>query len=190
MREKTDRRVKYTKKVLRESLVQLLQTKPLARITIKEICEGADINRGTFYTHYSDQFDLLHKIEEETVTDILAYLDGCAYQEKEAEATQMLHSILLYVKVNASLIKVLLGNNGDIDFRRSIMDIVYKHCISYWEKSQAIPRPLADYAFEFIVTGSLGILERWLQHGCVEKERALAQLIVGLANKGLGTTFA
>jgi len=59
--EKTDRRVKYRKMVLRESLTKLMQEKPISRITIKELCEDADINRATFYSHYNDQFDLLKK---------------------------------------------------------------------------------------------------------------------------------
>jgi AcrR family transcriptional regulator len=63
--EKLDRRVKYTKKVLKESLVEILEKKNIDKITIKEICEKADINRSTFYTHYYDQYDLLHQIENE-----------------------------------------------------------------------------------------------------------------------------
>ena len=58
---KEDRRVKYTKMVLKESLIDLLSKKDISCITIKQICEEADINRATFYTHYSDQFDLLRQ---------------------------------------------------------------------------------------------------------------------------------
>ena len=50
----SDRRVKYTKMVLRNALIKLLETKPISRITIKEICEEADINRTTYYAHYTD----------------------------------------------------------------------------------------------------------------------------------------
>lgn len=59
----TDRRVKYTKMILRQSLIEVLKEKPISRLTIKELCERADINRATFYSHYSDQFDLLKQIE-------------------------------------------------------------------------------------------------------------------------------
>lgn len=46
-----DRRKKYTRMVLKESLMELLKNKPISNITIKEICEEADINRSTFYSH-------------------------------------------------------------------------------------------------------------------------------------------
>lgn len=61
MSERLDRRKRYTRKVLKESLISLLKDKPISSVTVKEICELADINRSTFYTHYNDQFDLLEK---------------------------------------------------------------------------------------------------------------------------------
>lgn len=58
-KKKEDRRVKFTKMFLKESLIDLLEEKSIFKITIKEICEKADINRATFYAHYSDQYNLL-----------------------------------------------------------------------------------------------------------------------------------
>ena len=62
---KTDARVKYTKMVLKKALLELMQRKPINKITVKEVCERAELNRATFYAHYSDCFDLLESIEEE-----------------------------------------------------------------------------------------------------------------------------
>ena len=62
---KTDARVKYTKMVLKKALLELMQHKPVNKITVKEICEQAELNRATFYAHYSDCVDLLESIEEE-----------------------------------------------------------------------------------------------------------------------------
>ena len=75
MREsKDDRRVKYTKMVIKESFINLLEKKDLSRITVKEICEDADINRATFYSHYTDVYDLLRKIENELLENVNAQL--------------------------------------------------------------------------------------------------------------------
>ena len=60
---KESRKTLMTKKVFREVLLELLQSKPLSRITITEICEKADLNRSTFYAHYVEVGDLLHEIE-------------------------------------------------------------------------------------------------------------------------------
>lgn len=67
--KKQDARVRYTKMVIRNSLLELLRIKPIAKITVTEICERADINRATFYAHYSDPSDLLHSLEAEVIEE-------------------------------------------------------------------------------------------------------------------------
>ena len=64
-RNNVNRKVKYTKSVIKESLFQLLETKSLQQVTVKELCELADINRGTFYSHYSDIHNLVEQLEED-----------------------------------------------------------------------------------------------------------------------------
>ena len=53
-----DRRVRKTRAILKQSLITLMKEKSIKHITVKELCEQSDINRGTFYLHYSDVFDL------------------------------------------------------------------------------------------------------------------------------------
>ena len=59
-----DRRVKRTKKILYEALLTLMQNKAINKITVKELTELADINRKTFYLHYTDIFDMIDQIKE------------------------------------------------------------------------------------------------------------------------------
>ena len=66
-----DRRKEYTKRVIRESVFKLLKKKRLSDITVKEICEDADVNRATFYRNYLDIFDLYEKIEEDLTAEAL-----------------------------------------------------------------------------------------------------------------------
>lgn len=61
---KTDARVRYTQNIIRDTFLDLLKEKPIHKITIKEICEIAEINRGTFYKHYEDIYDLMQKLED------------------------------------------------------------------------------------------------------------------------------
>ncbi|MBQ6035886.1 MAG: TetR family transcriptional regulator, partial [Lachnospiraceae bacterium] len=60
-----DTRVRYTKEVLKKALLDLLKTKPISKVTIKELCEAAGLNRGTFYLHYYEPNDVLKEIEED-----------------------------------------------------------------------------------------------------------------------------
>ena len=60
---KTDRRVRRTKRLLLESLTSLMKEKPIKDISVKELTDLADINRGTFYLHYRDIYDMLEQLE-------------------------------------------------------------------------------------------------------------------------------
>ena len=64
---KTDARVRYTVHMIQNVFLELLKEKPVAKITVKEICEHAEINRSTFYKHYQDVYDLMEKLENEAV---------------------------------------------------------------------------------------------------------------------------
>ena len=64
-----DHRTRVTKILIRKAFTDLLKKKPIQSISIKELCEAAQINRGTFYTHYADIYDLLEKMEEEMMEE-------------------------------------------------------------------------------------------------------------------------
>ena len=69
-----DRRVRMTRRLIKDSFLTLLRQKNIAKITVKDICLGADINRATFYAHYEDVYDLLHKMEDELADNICTIL--------------------------------------------------------------------------------------------------------------------
>ena len=64
MEKKEDRRVRVTKRMLKDALIELLKTKDIYHISIRELCETADVNRTTFYKYYGNQFDLLADMED------------------------------------------------------------------------------------------------------------------------------
>ena len=67
---KGNRRILYTKKIIKESLIELLENKKIHQITVTDICKSANINRGSFYTHYKDAYDLLQSMEDELFNQI------------------------------------------------------------------------------------------------------------------------
>ena len=71
--ENTDNRVRYTKKVLQETLMKILQKKHIDKVTVKELCEEASVNRGTFYLHYITPNDLLMEIEQQFIDECMFF---------------------------------------------------------------------------------------------------------------------
>ena len=183
--EKTDRRVKYTKMVLKESLIELLKKKNIAKISIKEICEKADINRATFYAHYTDQYDLRLKIENEMIEDINNYLNNYSFKNQENVSLDMLVKIFEYIKENAEVCIALLGDSGDIYFQKKVMMIVQQQCMSAWTSIKDIKKEDAEFIYTFYAIGSVGIIQKWLAEDLSKPPMEMAALILKLANKGL-----
>lgn len=176
--EKDDRRVKYTKMVLKESFIKLREKKDISQITIKEICEDADINRATFYAHYNDQFDLMHKIEEELLENVSSYLTDYMQSKPGVDFVGMIEKILEYIKENAGLCKLLLGERGDLDFQKRIMMFVYDKNINQLITNDAIPKEDADYIYSFTITGCVGMIQKWLEGDMKKTARSIAEMLV------------
>ena len=76
--KKEDRRTRKTKAQIKVALIELMAQKDITKISVKEIAERADINRGTFYLHYYDIYDVLEQIQNEFIETINQILDECS----------------------------------------------------------------------------------------------------------------
>ncbi|WP_226645376.1 TetR/AcrR family transcriptional regulator [Mesobacillus subterraneus] len=179
-----DRRKKYTRMVLRESLMDLLKNKPISNITIKEICELADINRSTFYSHYSSQYDLLNAIEEEFIEDMVATLNQYNFS-KEEEALKMTEKILEYIAQNSDVCQTLLSENSDIHFQKKGMMITQEFIFKNWITDSHFDRETFEYINIFVVSGSIYVIKNWLENGMDKPPREMAEIINNFINRGL-----
>ncbi|MFD1179626.1 TetR/AcrR family transcriptional regulator [Paenibacillus puldeungensis] len=180
-KNKTDRRVKYTKMVIKESLIKFLKQKHFSKITIKEICEDADVNRATFYKHYLDQYDLLHQIQKEVVDDITGYLRSYDKNSKEAPK-EMIVNVLDYINENVELFDVLL--NSDSTFYQDLINILNLQKLTTLVENSQLCKEDIEYIFHFYASGSLGVIQKWLKDKTKKSSEELAELIIQMSMEG------
>lgn len=188
--EKTDRRIKYTKQVLKESLIKLLQTHHIAKISVKMLCKEADINRSTFYAHYSDQYELLRTLELEIIEEFRNYIKNQPVTEQLDSTVALMKQLLEYAAQNADLFRVLLNDHGDREFIRDIMTLTQEQIILSLKHDQSLDQRTSEYLQCFIVTGALKIVQKWIEEGSVESPQEMAELISGLLFKGVSSFFS
>ncbi|MFB0920406.1 MAG: TetR/AcrR family transcriptional regulator [Oscillospiraceae bacterium] len=181
---KSDRRVTYTKMVLKKSLLELIYEKPVNKITVKEICEKADINRATFYSHFNDVYDMLDQIENELYGTIKHTLDK---GWRANSLTELLTGVCTDLKLNEDVCKAILSENGDKDFLNRALFIAQDKCVSDWKAAA----PKADMEtlekiYTFFSHGSAAIVLSWVKSGMVESPSEIASFIEQITNKGLG----
>lgn len=187
--EKTDRRVKYTKMFLKNSLVDLMRDTPISKISVKMLCEAADINRSTFYAHFKDQYDLLEQLEQELIAELEKHLSDDVFPKQTGIKLQVLNQILIYISNNADLFRTLLSENGDFTFQREIMFLAQRKMISQLRHNQNIDARTSEYLQLFVVNGSLSIVQKWLQDGMVESTEKMSELSSKLLTNGLSAFF-
>jgi len=179
----SDRRVKYTKRVLKESLLKLMEQKPVNKIQIKEICELADVNRGTFYAHYNDQFDLLRQVQDEFAAEIKT-IQG-KRQTQEADTLGMITELMTQLAGQRPLCNILFGTNGDYDLINKLMDNAYTDFLNDWKQKFGNPseRQL-EMLYAFISNGSAAIIRNWVVSGMKEEPGEVARFILQATNYG------
>ncbi|WP_163972065.1 TetR/AcrR family transcriptional regulator [Oceanobacillus halotolerans] len=184
MSEKLDRRKKYTRHVLKNSLIQLLAKKPITSITVKEICELADINRSTFYTHYADHYDLLDKIEEEITEDMNEYLSSYRFTIEE-ESLQMTQKLLEYITQNKFMFQTLLNKNGDPTFEQRLMHIAQRFMMNSWRNGNDVDELYLRYLSTFVVSGAINVIKDWIENDMDQSPKEMAFLINDFTNYGV-----
>lgn len=161
MNHKDNRRVKLTKQLLKNSLCELLEQDSIHKISIRTLCENADINRSTFYKYYGSQYDLLKEMEDDLLEEIEKSLSA-----DNTETTDRLAHVLCYAQSNRKICKLLLNSNVDPDFPKRLLylpSIMQKmnEMISTKDDSLEI-----SYLYDCILYGGYQMIKRWVNEDC------------------------
>lgn len=185
--EPVDRRVRKTRRQLRECLITLLKEKKVQDITVRELTDMADLNRGTFYLHYKDVFDLLEKTEAELQEDFNQLVCKHGAVDLKQRPSVIFNEIYSLVYDNADLIEILLGENGDLNFLNRLKQLIREKCLKDWmEVFRSGNAAAFDAFFSFIVSGCVGIVQYWLQTGLKETPMQMARLTEQIITQGIG----
>lgn len=186
-----DRRTRKTKAQLRAALVKLLKKKKINEITVKEIVEEADINRSTFYLHYTDIYDLLNKIEIELLNEFINLTrDYADFHDDTNSNYSYLTKLFEILLNNIDIVSILLGPNGDISFLNQIKHMISDKIIEDFNDSSITNSILdVEYTFSFYLNGCIGLIEHWIETGVKDSPEHMAKLCYNLINNGIKSYF-
>jgi len=177
---KQNRKTRYTQMVLKDSLIELMNEKSISQITIKELCENADINRTTFYAHYSDQYQLLRSIEDETLAWLKELMLEFSNKTSKQDFIKNLEKVFEYLVENKNHIQILMSEQGDIDFQRKLLVFLYELSGILLSNDTATDIAKSELYFVFLVNGSVGLIQHWLKNGLKETANEMAEIIYNM----------
>ena len=182
--KKEDRRVRRTKKLLTQALTELMQHKQIKDITVTELTELADMNRGTFYLYYRDVFDMVDKIEIEMFTALDQIITPASNEDASSQAKAILIDLFRLIEQNQDVCRVLLSENGDMSFLHRLYDFMREKCWSTWAALRGVQKDEFDYRYSFVVFGCAGLIRAWVNRGCRESAEEMAGLADIMLRRG------
>ena len=148
--------------VLQQALLKILQTKHIDRVTIKELCEEAKVNRGTFYLHYATPNDLLIEIEQQFIKENMAMFSP--YFDDGYETSYM-SSLFAGILKNRELSRIIMGKNGNPRFVERVQQMVRPYVVDGWCKEfPTYKREDLDYVYGFVFAGSMRLILNWIEN--------------------------
>lgn len=175
MNTKNNQRTRLSKILLKNALMDLLSEKgSVTKISVRELCERADLNRSTFYAHYSEPKELLEEVEAELLDATREHLQKID-AENDIGAHRYLLSFLIYIKENDKPFRTLLIDAGDPEFRSKFMQ---QSIIQFIENLDiAFPKEQEQYIYSYILNGSTGVIIQWMRSDYSIDENALVDLL-------------
>lgn len=166
-----NQRIALTKKLLKSSLIKMLQNQNIYQISIRELCQNAGINRSTFYKYYGSQFDLLSEMEEDLLENIESTLAS-----HEVYSENVIEQIIVYLEKNIDFVRLLINSNVDPDFPKKLFSLE-PICRSLDALKKEMKENEYEYYYCFILHGAYEIVHKWINKENRENPAWVASLI-------------
>ncbi len=192
MTKKIDRRQVRTKQLLRQALLECIEEKGFDHITVTDISEKANINRGTFYLHYRDVPDLLDTVMNEMfdrVLSLVRVLDPREMSEYAYSDEPYPKVVAIFEEVNRhrDFFKVVLGPKGELSYAMRFRNLMSSHLFNKMEyimpegSPGLVPR---EYIVAYMTSANFGMVMHWVQNGFRETPYQMALIATRIVNHG------
>ncbi|HLZ62236.1 MAG TPA: TetR/AcrR family transcriptional regulator [Ktedonosporobacter sp.] len=155
-----DRRIRKTRQAIFEAFVGLMAEKKFEQITMNEIADRADVNRGTVYLHFVDKFDLLDQCIEAHVVQLVE--SCCGLETADAPSKAVLLRAFEHLEQHAFLYGTLLANKGVPAFRNRLMAVMLQILDEHIETSGLNQDMNREILVQFLASAIIGVLEWWI----------------------------
>ncbi|MEK4762740.1 TetR/AcrR family transcriptional regulator C-terminal domain-containing protein [Viridibacillus sp. FSL E2-0187] len=182
-----DKRIIKSKIALKESLLSLMQNKDFKAITITDIVQLADLNRGTFYKHYHYKEELLNEIIEDVVADlIISYREP--YKQVKKFVIRELNSsavkIFEHVEKHSSFYTLIVKSNVLYGFQNRICIELKRLALEdlsniYTNTNNKIDNNLLASYTSYAI---LGMMIEWVKEGFQHSSSYMAEQLIEILN--------
>src|SRR5699024_4592227 len=177
-----------TRNNLIEAFWELYKEKPLMKITVKEITDKAGYNRGTFYTYFSDVYEIQGILKKSLIPEKDMILDPLMSLEKSVgKVFESFEKTNKYMRENSEKIAVMIGPEGDSSFVHEFKMEIRKIIMSYVNEIGIKEPRQFEYIIEYQISALMGIFQLWVEKKENMDECDLAELMKNVSQNGVTT---
>lgn len=170
----TDRRVKRTKKALRDALLSLLEEKNINQISVTELTTLADVNRATFYFYYTDLIDMLQQIQNESYQYFEEIISEYSPSINTIEGfTEYAEIIFTFCKEHESIVRFIVNNDTNNQLYKQIQTLMLNNIPN--SKDTFDEKNPARYSTNYVLNAMVGIMIDWMDEGMMISPHDLAE---------------
>ena len=166
-----NQRIILTKKLLKDSLLKLLNKKDILSISIKELCELSGINRSSFYRHYDNISDLLDEIVDDIINMIIKTNESASNDPENA---------LSYISDTIEFFFKNTEYDSLIKSSSFVLDKLFKKVENELKKNRHLKNN--KYLINYLINGSYGVIKDWIKNGRREDSKEIANIIYKLCS--------
>ncbi|MBE6829351.1 MAG: hypothetical protein E7519_03990 [Ruminococcaceae bacterium] len=183
MNTKNNQRFQDNEKKIEECLVSMLKTQDISLITVRSICQAANINRSTFYSHYQDIYDLLDKLEKKMNACLIGQYDTVERNGSFFMTAEFFVPFLNFIKCNQSFYRATLNKRKSFPIETGFEPLWNTIVKPYSLHNGITEEEEMMYYFVFYQAGVTMCLKRWVDQGCqVPVEQICSYFLHCLAN--------
>ena len=174
-----NRRVRMTKRLMKEALLELLEQDEQVNISVTAICNAADVHRSSFYKYYADPADLLRDTEQDFLDRIPmpAPITDPTDQDKIIEASAAFFD---YVKENEKAFRILFNSSADSSFSSRMVEFLCSGSIPVYADAD---ETTARFIRLYIANGTVGMMREWINAGFPVSSRRIAEMMFFFSRK-------
>ncbi len=181
-----DSRVRRTKKLIRQGLVELGKTKSINKITVKELTDCVEVNRGTFYLHYKDVYDLIESIENELYDEFNEKISSFTSDELLKNPVDICETFCAHFYEHMDIYSVLLSQYGDAQFAHKIGELFNVKVFEIFnEIFPNMNKAKYDFAYTYGKFGLVGLVTCWFTEHPDWTPRQVAEMWFNITMLGL-----
>ena len=175
-----NQRTRFTKQLLKTSLLEMLREKSIHKISVRELCQNAGVNRSTFYKYYESPYALMNELCSEIYQNVVENFPPTTSIAKELEKH------LSYYNKNLAISRLLLNNNLDSTLQQRLFDTIYQSARTAYQKDNMTDTRF-DYVFKYCYAGARAIIRHWLNKEERESPAEMALLLEKLFSRCLAS---